>query len=230
MIGVTLTELMERLTSRLSEDDTEFFTDAYKLAWLNEAQDVIAEKVPFTVETTWQTTTIPGVGMYLLNDECLHPTGATIRLSGGQLVRLNYTEPDNMDRMKSWAGGANVPTQYLDLVVTGHKRPRPLTASSDRTEIPKYVATPIVDYALSKAKQSDEEMGQQDRGSAEFTTHLEHLQATRMIEQADQNNRGRLYRGITSFGRGGMFFRTYSCTYRKTLDGQAIELYGLLGG
>lgn len=229
MIGVTLTELMDRLTSRLSEGDTEFFTDANKIAWLNEAQDVICEKVPFTVETTWLTSTIPNVGMYLLDDECLHPTGATIRLSGGQLVRLNYTEPDIMDRMKSWAGGANVPTQYLDLVVTGHKRPRPLTDSSDRTEIPKYVATPIVDYALAKAKQKDEEMGQHDRGMAEFTTHLEHLQAARMIEQADQNNRGRVYRGITNLGRG-MFFRTYSCTYRKTLDGQAIELYGLVGG
>lgn len=226
MTGISLTELIQRLTSRLSEADTEFFTTENKILWLNEAQDVICSHVPFTAETTWDVTIVPYQTFYLLDEECLQPSAATIYLSGGQPVRLNYTEPDTMDAMKSWMGGQRVPTQYLQLVVEGNKRPLRLAEDSDRSEIPASLATTIVDYAVGMAKFKDEEIGQHERAMASFSSHLNDLQTSRVFEQFDQHNRSRAYRGITNRGVGG-FFRSYACTYRPTLEGMAIELYGI---
>lgn len=225
-MSVTLSELMQRLTSRLSEADSEFFTDVNKIGWLNEAQDTICAKVPFTAETTWETTTIPGCAFYLLDEDCLQPTAGIIQPSDSTgLVRLDFTEADTMDGLKSWRTDARVPQSYTLLVVSGHKRPRVLVDDTDHTDIPAALVTPIIDYALAKAKQKDEEVPQAQFASIEYNAHLVDLQSSRTIMQYDQFNRSRAQRGIR--GPWGRPWRPYSCTYRHTLEGTAIELYGI---
>lgn len=221
MIGVTLAELTSRYRARLSESGTNFFDAAQALAFANEAQDVIASRVPYTVISSWATTTIPYRAEYLLPEDVIHPTGAILRRSGGQLVRMNFVEKDVLDGQKSWGNALRVPTAYLELYVEGHKRPTPLALDTDYTDIPAYVVTAVVDYMEAMAKASDEEETQHKFAMARFENSVMALQISRLRQQYDQHERTRLNRDI-----GGGFQSPYWCGYRQTEEGFSVELYG----
>lgn len=217
-MSVTLDDIERRVRSRLSESDVDFFTSQNVLDWVNEGQDVIANAVPFTVQTTWQTLVPPNAVAIQLTEECLQPTGAVLQRGNGAPIRLDYVEPDVMDGWKSnrstrRTGTANYctvrtrlfgrmlewePTLSVTatLTVEGHMRPRTLAATTDTTDIPSSLAHVIVDYVLWQAKKKDEESGEAEQAQRQFAADLEKLQARRIIEQADQFNRTRGHRGL----------------------------------
>ena len=221
MTGVTLSELLGRYRSRLSETSEKFFDATQALYFANEAQDVICAKVPYTAITSHSLTTVPYRSEYLLDDSIIHPTGAFIRRSGGQLIRLNFMEKDLMDGEKSWGASTRTPTQYLELYVEGHKRPTPLTELTDRTDIPAYVVTAVIDYMEAMAKTSDEENAEHTLAMTRFHEKVMDLQVARVKSQYDQWERTRANRRV-SFG----FAWPYWCTYRTSEEGVSVELYG----
>lgn len=222
MIGVTLAELMQRYRGRLSETSTEFFDASQAIAFANEAQDIVCRDAPYTVVVTYGTTTVPYRAEYLLPEDIVHPTGAIVRRSGGQLVRCNFYEKDLMDGAKSWGAGTRVPTSYLDLYIEGHKRPTPLSADTDYTDIPAYVSNVIVDYMEAMAKTADEEPQQHQLAMARFQQSLMGLKMARLKAQYDQWERTRANRRISQG-----FGWPYWCTYRQTEEGISVELWGV---
>lgn len=222
MIGVTWSQLLSRYRNRLSETSTKFFDDAQALGFANEAQDLIASKAPYTVITTYATTTIPYRAEYDIADEIIHPTGVLIRRSGGSLVRANFVEKDILDGLKSNGGSVRVPTGYYELYVEGHKRPTPLALSSDYTDIPAYVSNTIVDYMEAMAKTSDEENTEHGLAWSRFEKALGYLQEDRIRMQYDQHERSRMYRGVSRW-----FGCPYYATYRQTEEGVSVELWGV---
>jgi len=222
MIGVTWSQLLSRYRNRLSETSTKFFDDAQALGFANEAQDLIASKVPYTVITTYATTTIPYRAEYDIADEIIHPTGVMIRRSGGNLVRANFIESDILDGLKSNGAAQRVPTDYYEMYVQGHKRPTPLLLSTDYTDIPAYISNAIVDYMEAMAKTSDEENTEHGLAWNRFQASLEALQGARIHLQYDQHERSRMYRSISR-----MFGGPYSAAYRQTEEGISVELWGV---
>lgn len=222
MIGVTWAELLSRYRNRLSETSAKFFDDAQALGFANEAQDVICTKVPYTVITSYTTTTIPYRAEYLLPETIIQPTGAFVRRAGGQLIRTNFVEKDILDGVKSFGSATRVPTQYLELSVEGHKRPTPLSATTDFTDIPAYVVGAVVDYMEAMAKTADEENAEHTLAWGRFQSSLEALQMARVSEQWDQHERTRMYRRVNR-GFGGPFWSTY----RQTEEGVSVELWGV---
>lgn len=222
MIGVTWSALLSRYRNRLSELSTKFFDDEQALGFANEAQDVIVAKVPYTVVTSYVTSTIPYRADYLLPDEIIHPTGAIIRRSGGQLVRANLIEKDLMDGIKSWGLATRVPTEYLELYIEGHKRPTPLTETTDFTDIPAYVSNTIVDYMEAMAKTADEENAEHELAMKRFLRSFEELQMSQSKLQWDQHERTRMHRKVSQ-GFGGPYY----CTWRRTEEGISVELWGV---
>lgn len=221
MIGVTLAELMARYRGRLSETGTEFFDGAQAIAFANEAQDIVCRDAPYTVIVTYGTTTVPYRAEYELPEDIIHPTGALVRRSSGQLTRANFIEKDLMDGEKSWSAGTRVPTGYLELYVEGHKRPTPLSEDTDYTDIPAYVSNVIVDYMEAMAKTADEEPQQHLLAMARFKESLMGLKIARLRAQYDQHERTRKNREIT-WGPAS----PYWCTYRQTEQGVSVELWG----
>lgn len=221
MIGVTLAELISRYRGRLSETSTKFFDAPQAIAFANEAQDIVCRDAPYTTVVTYGTTTIPYRNEYLLPEDIVHPTGALIRRSGGQLVRLNFKEKDLMDGDKSWSAGTRAVTQSLELYVEGHKRPTPLSENTDWTDIPAYVTNVIVDYMEAMAKTADEEPQQHQQAMNRFQLSLAGLKSARLVAQYDQWERTRPNRRISR-----LFTSPGWCTYRQTEEGVSVELYG----
>lgn len=222
MIGVTLAELINRYRGRLSETGTEFFDGAQAIAFANEAQDIVCRDAPYTSVVTYATTTIPYRSEYLLPEDIIHPTGAIIRRTSGQLVRTNFIEKDIMDGEKSWGAGTRVPTTYLELYVEGYKRPTPLAENTDYTDIPAYVSNVIVDYMEAMAKTADEENAQHQLAMARFRESLMGLKMARIRAQYDQHERTRRNREISQG-----FAWPYWCTYRTTEEGISVEIWGV---
>lgn len=222
MIGVTLAELIQRYRGRLSETGTEFFDGAQAIAFANEAQDIVCRDAPYTAIVTYATTVIPYRSEYLLPEDIVHPTGAIIRRTSGQLVRMNFIEKDLMDGEKSWGAGRRVPTSYLSLYMEGHKRPTPLSEDTDLTDIPAYVSNVIVDYMEAMAKAADEEETQHQLAMARFRESLMGLKMARIRAQYDQHERTRRNREISQG-----FAWPYWCTYRQTEEGISVEIWGV---
>ena len=222
MIGVTWASLLSRYRNRLSETSPKFFDDAQALSFANEAQDAISTKVPYTVIASWGLTTIPYRAEYLLNDDLIHPTGAFLRRSGGQLVRMNLIEKDLMDGAKSWGAGSRVPTEALELYVEGHKRPKQLTTDTDTTDIPANITGVILDYMEAAAKSADEENAEHELAMRRYRDSLEALQISRIHQQYDQHERTRANRRVS---QGWSW--PYWCAYRQTEEGISVEIWGV---
>lgn len=219
-MAVTVEDLDRRTRARLSESDVDFFTEANLIDFFNEAQDVIATHVPFTAQTHWGAMVPSRATGIRLPEDCLTVTGAVLTDVNGRVIRLDYVEPDQMDRLKTYRttrlGGTAyrctvrtrsygrtlewdyAMTEDAMLSLAGHLRPRQMTDSDSVTEVPDHLTHVVVDYAAAMCKSKDEESREYEQAMAKFHVDLEALDINRRIEQADQFNQVRAGRSITA--------------------------------
>lgn len=205
-IGPTLSELDRRVRARLSESTTEYFTSQNVLDWLNEAQDLIAAECPWTVPTTLELSdTVIYGDCYYLPPEVIRVDTVEMRLPNGNPVELDIMPPDWMKKRKTFNNRLTgvprkvaiqheregiaielypVPSTIRTIYARCYLRPAPLSALTDRTDVPPQVAQAMVSYALWMAKIKDEEQGESDRAQQEFKDKMKDLKAERFVAQA----------------------------------------------
>lgn len=222
-MGVTLDELLRRFRAGLSEGDTEFFTDQNALDWLNEGQNEVFIDSPFTTQGTWELDqfSVPVNGFaFVVPDACGIPTGAATALVGGGVVRLNYVEPDRLDRMMNGSviasgqpafvsyrvvddGTAMIvwprPAVQATLFLEGFKVPKRLTTETSMTDLPEHLVAPVILYALWCAKGKDEESAQAREAERKFVGAMNKIAERRMQYQADQHNTVRYRRAVAGW-------------------------------
>lgn len=216
-VGVTQSEITRRVRAKLSEAGARYFTEQNVLDWINEAQDVISSDAPYAVVATWHTVTQRNKPSYLLPTEAVEPTGALLRVSGPRTYRLSFITPDvdNDTRGVSWGPGQPETVSYhldaegiavdlwpapngaYDLYVEAFQRPLVLTEATDRTDIPAYLVSTVVKYAVAQAKYKDEEMQQYAAMMQDFQKDLDRLAERRLETQADQHPTVRAYNFMT---------------------------------
>jgi len=222
---ITAGELLRRFRAAMSENDADYFTDQNAYDWMNEAQAVIYTDAPFSLRATWEldsTNVPPGTSIFLLPEDCAIPTAIAVRRSSGSIYRLNYIEPDRMDRLTtggtSGAGEPRAVTYRIvddgpafevfprfsasaSIYIEGQKAPTDLAAEDDVSDLPRELTTAVVLYAVARAKYKDEESQQYTQAMQAFGDEMRKLGERRMQYHADQHNTVRDRRPIsTRFG------------------------------
>lgn len=210
-MAVTFEDLERRVRSRLSESDADFFSQQNVLDWLNEGQDVVCTAVGYTLNATWQARIPAYATAVRLTEECLRPSKLRMVSSTGRSIILDYVDPDQMDRFKTYrtSESAGTTTRFTvipgvdgrilvwdvaqseecELTVWGQMRPRQMTASSTSyTDLPDHLTHVVVSYALWMAKVKDEEAGQAKDARAQFASDMAELDEDRQRVQAAQFN------------------------------------------
>ncbi len=226
MTGPTLDELIARVRGELSEEDDAFFTDAIVTRALSAGQDDAASKCPWACVATFSTATVDNSARYRLPIEVIAPTATYVEDSSGNPERMDYDEPDNFDGYgtRTFRVGWSKKVTYrhsdngiiLELYptpnVTGRAihvsalvRPTPMADPTDRTDLHPMMVEPLINYALWRLKNKDEEVTQGKEYRMAYDDAIRDLQARRMLKQADQLNRTRGRRAVsrTTFGRMG---------------------------
>jgi len=226
-VNITTDELVRRFRAALSEGDTDFFTDQNAYDWINEAQDVIFTDAPFTYESVWEldNTALPvGANTFLVPDACAIPTAASMRDTSGNLYRLNYMEPDRMDRItvgttsmgsvpryctyRRVEDGTAIeiwprPSAQVPLYVQGLCEPKRVEDMESISDLPRPYVQAIIFYAVWCAKGKDEEDQQAREAERKFAAEMNKLAERKMDVQRDQNNTVLYGRQTTRIYGGG---------------------------
>lgn len=221
-MSTTADDLVRRVRAKLSETDPTYFTEAHILDWLNEAQSVVYTDAPFALRSTWEISDVNvpvGGSIFLLPDECAVPTAVAVRRTSGSIYRLNYIEPDRMDRLTTGtASGSGEPravtyrlsedgpafevfppfNAQASIFIEGLKAPTTLTALTDTADLPTELTQAIVLYAVAQAKYKDEEPQQYQLAIDAFAAEMQKLAERRMQYHADQHNTVRDGRPISA--------------------------------
>lgn len=213
--GPTLAELDRRTRAKLSESGVQFFTPQNVLDWLNEAQDVICDQFPWTLPVLFELKDVKKkCPTFLLPSTAVRADFFVIRLANGIPHVLEERPSDWMLKRKSFTSAVTGTPRYVSFQRTREgiqaelwplastalpmfcrvfERPAPLSALTDRTDIPPEVVQPMVLYALWQAKIKDEEP--QGVASAEraFEKAMRDLKVARFVENVRDKQ--------TAFGR-----------------------------
>lgn len=215
-MSATLAEIKAAVRRELSEDDSDFFTDAFLVDAANRGQDAIATDCPRAALDAFATMTVRGSRRYVLPEDCVQPTEAWITPLSGDAYRLSYIEPDLSDTrrrgvMSRHRGSATyrstrdgvcveinpAPSESgATLTIVSHIRPRVLVEDTDRTDIEARFVYILIYFVLGSCKRKDEEDAQADRYRHLYETEMAKLAENETRVQADQHNTVKFRRSI----------------------------------